>query len=456
MTRVWLLALVALLLPQASGFQFVLARLVRRMKTLRSGKIEAVRYAAELSPSQIRERSFRDHFDVLYRAAVAASGRAGEEMILMSDARWRDHLTPKGMDNLRKKHKVDFFKASSWLRKQHYKLIQAQLDSPDVPPAEFFDQLSEADEAAPTRLVDMSDEDRQLAKLFDPAHLPKREELVHEFPWLGTNISAEEQESINEKSLKALARVVGKSKPPPLPVMTPLDWVFFTTNAERKLCEVWTLEYLSALAEVLCSDPDSFREDAVVLEIAAGDGRLTHLLRQRVEAVCPDRTAGVTWVASDEEGNLADATNTFTVEEADAQTALQAHQPRIVLCSWMPLSTDLSAAIRDTPSVAMYILIGEADFGVCGEPWATWGLGKPEPGVKNYTEDGWQRENLHHLRPLQISRHDFPAAKYHSQTVLFRKNADAGDEGSAVPEEEQAAEGEAEQDGERGCEDAGK
>lgn len=54
--------------------------------------------------------------------------------------------------------------------------------------------------------------------------------------------------------------------------------------------------------------------------------------------------------------------------------ALAAHEPQIVLSSWMPMGRDWTAAVRRTPSVREYVLIGEADYGICGDPWLTWGF----------------------------------------------------------------------------------
>ena len=41
----------------------------------------------------------------------------------------------------------------------------------------------------------------------------------------------------------------------------------------------------------------------------------------------------------------------------DCGAALTRHQPHIVLCCWMPLGVDFTAAIRRTPTVQHYILV---------------------------------------------------------------------------------------------------
>ncbi|KAL2642051.1 hypothetical protein R1flu_009638 [Riccia fluitans] len=43
------------------------------------------------------------------------------------------------------------------------------------------------------------------------------------------------------------------------------------------------------------------------------------------------------------------------------------------MVSWMPMGVDWTAPMRTTVSVLEYILIGEMDDGICGDPWLTWG-----------------------------------------------------------------------------------
>jgi hypothetical protein len=52
-------------------------------------------------------------------------------------------------------------------------------------------------------------------------------------------------------------------------------------------------------------------------------------------------------------------TGAFAVERLDAEAALSAHAPRIVLCSWMPSGIDWTCAMRACPSVHEYLLLGE-------------------------------------------------------------------------------------------------
>ena len=63
-----------------------------------------------------------------------------------------------------------------------------------------------------------------------------------------------------------------------------------------------------------------------------------------------------------------------------AEEALEQFQPHIVLVSWMPLGMDFTTSIRATASVLEYILIGEADSGICGHPRLTWGIADSDDG----------------------------------------------------------------------------
>jgi len=71
------------------------------------------------------------------------------------------------------------------------------------------------------------------------------------------------------------------------------------------------------------------------------------------------------------------------------------HQPHVVICCWMELGQDWTADIRRSKSVREYILVGEADTGVCGCAEKTWGVGlnrgREQP---RYERDGFQRVGM--------------------------------------------------------------
>lgn len=109
------------------------------------------------------------------------------------------------------------------------------------------------------------------------------------------------------------------------------------------------------------------REQLKVLEVGAGEGRLSHFLQE----VINQKASGVIEVkATDDYSKIQPV---YEVKQMDYREALN-HQPDIVICSWMPPARDWSQAFRGTSSVREYLLIGEENKD-CGAP-ATW----PETG----------------------------------------------------------------------------
>ena len=111
-------------------------------------------------------------------------------------------------------------------------------------------------------------------------------------------------------------------------------------------------------------------------------------------------SSGARVVATDSYGwGLKKAASSFAhVEDMAFEAALKKHEPRVVLVSWMPMGVDWTAAIRATPSVQEYVLVGEADDGCCGHNWLTWGNpafqaqgGGTCAGVPPYVAEGWTR-----------------------------------------------------------------
>lgn len=113
-----------------------------------------------------------------------------------------------------------------------------------------------------------------------------------------------------------------------------------------------------------------------ILEVGAGNGELTHYLRAALRrashtaggreesggysVVACDASSGGQWPwsASPADGRFG------RVEGLDYREALQLYRPHVVLCSWMPMGEDWSAAFRRCPSVREYVLLGEVYDGV--------------------------------------------------------------------------------------------
>mmetsp|Transcript_48533 Transcript_48533/g.97643 ORF Transcript_48533/g.97643 Transcript_48533/m.97643 type:complete len:412 (-) Transcript_48533:232-1467(-) len=189
------------------------------------------------------------------------------------------------------------------------------------------------------------------------------------------------------------------------------------------------------------SSAPSIEETVTVLELGAGDGRLSHFLRPKLASSLP--TSAFRVVATDNgswklkgAGKLAATEGFVKVEKLDFAAALAKHAPQVVLTSWMPMGQDWTEAIRATPSVQEYILIGEADGGCCGHNWKTWGNSNfIESGEENsgdetqplapFVADGWTRHDVTALSQLQLSRFDSEEFVGSSCTVSFKRKAEA-------------------------------
>jgi hypothetical protein len=86
--------------------------------------------------------------------------------------------------------------------------------------------------------------------------------------------------------------------------------------------------------------------DRSCLEIAAGDGTLARFLGE----------AGVNVTATDDY-SWRDVRFADTVLRQDARTALAAHRPEVVICSWPPAGNTFEHHVFKTRSVQLYILI---------------------------------------------------------------------------------------------------
>ncbi|MDD5623986.1 MAG: hypothetical protein PHI23_04740, partial [Candidatus Peribacteraceae bacterium] len=128
------------------------------------------------------------------------------------------------------------------------------------------------------------------------------------------------------------------------------------TCKERDIFDILTQEYVERLGRYLTERIRKLGEGgqmSTVLEVGAGDGRLTDALREQLAKQGIDN---VRMIAVD--SNEWDIKPTAPVERMEYQEALQTYHPQIVLCSWMPSLSDWTEEFRGTPSVQEYILIG--------------------------------------------------------------------------------------------------
>lgn len=186
--------------------------------------------------------------------------------------------------------------------------------------------------------------------------------------------------------------------------------------------EFLTREHVDQFAEYLKDRTASINHDTqkpvTILEVAAGDGRLAHFLRQRFQ-----KRPDISYIATDSgEWGIKPAFDHEPVEEMDVETSLRVHKPDIVICSWMPVQLDWSQHFRKTKSVQEYILIGETENGMCGDNWLTWGI-NPAQVTPPFVADGFSRHDLHEMQKYQICWSDgSPHDGIHSWTVSFRRN----------------------------------
>lgn len=205
------------------------------------------------------------------------------------------------------------------------------------------------------------------------------------------------------------------------------EWKKFCLDKERPIFEFFNEEYLSAFADYFVGKIQeqgaSEGRPLVILEIGAGNGKLSHFLQQKLEERAPKQTK----VVATDSGAWKLESN-FPVEQLKHDEAMEKYSPDIVVFSWMPYREDSSKEIRKFDSVQEYILIGETDGGCCGDEWETWGYSwswdEDDEGGKKvppYEADGFEREDLNDLSDLQICRTDEPGRYYHSWTVSFKR-----------------------------------
>jgi hypothetical protein len=203
-----------------------------------------------------------------------------------------------------------------------------------------------------------------------------------------------------------------------------MEWGSFCFNEKSPVYECWNKEHLEGLTNYLIQrvrelSPNNPNKPITILEVAAGNGRLSYFLQQMLEKKAPGQ---INIVATDSGDWKIEPL--FPVQQMDYAEALEKIQPQIVITSWMPVGKDFTAAFRKTGSVKEYILIGETDQGCCGDQWLTWGFSEDqdkEKEISPYEADGFEKTELNEL-PLQICRTDNNfGCFFHSHTVSFQK-----------------------------------
>lgn len=195
------------------------------------------------------------------------------------------------------------------------------------------------------------------------------------------------------------------------------EWLMFCLKQDPEFfCfyELINKEFIDLFSEYLVERASIYSGNTetpiTVLEVGAGSGRLAHFIRRSLTG--HEETI---YVATDSgHWNIPILFRGEVITGKDHHASLQEYQPTIVIASWMPESEDWTTDFRAKPSVREYLLIGETDWGYCGNPWLTWG--------PPYILDGFERFDLDDISKYQICWSDgSPYHNIHSKTVSFRR-----------------------------------
>lgn len=202
--------------------------------------------------------------------------------------------------------------------------------------------------------------------------------------------------------------------------------------------EIWNKEYMKEISNYMSKRLDELGatpEGPVrVVEVGAGDGRLSHFLNKYMG----DDSGRVEIITTDS-GEWTEIDQLQDVKQYSAKEAVQEFEPEIVISSWMPRSIDFTKDFRAQESVQEYLLIGEPWTGITGKRWETWGnsYGIPEETLQAFEgkvalekeipapfeQDGFSKEDLKDLSDLQMCRTDYPSSEQwdHSRTISFKR-----------------------------------
>lgn len=190
--------------------------------------------------------------------------------------------------------------------------------------------------------------------------------------------------------------------------------------------EILNDDHLEALALYISERVKEYGATAenplTILELGAGNGRLAHFLREKLEKIAPGQ---IKLIATDSGSWRIEPI--FPVEKLGHQEALQKYKPQIAIFSWIPSGKDPTKDIRKTPEVKEYILIGDPEL--CGEDWDTYGnntqgqFPREEGKIPPYEEDGFSSTDLSNISGLQMSIGDNRGSHFHSKTISFKRTS---------------------------------
>jgi hypothetical protein len=198
------------------------------------------------------------------------------------------------------------------------------------------------------------------------------------------------------------------------------EYRVFFFDKDNPVFEVLNKEFISALGDYFSQRAAALgatKESPItVLEVGAGNGRLTHFLRKSLEEKCPGK---INIIATDN-GSWG-LQERFPVEKISHKEALEKYNPKIVIFSWMPYEEDITNDFRSAKNVDEYILIGDSEC--CGDEWRTWGHddGTHRGELAPYIVDGFDYEYLPEIGKHQLGRTDHNDLHNHSKTASFKR-----------------------------------
>jgi hypothetical protein len=211
---------------------------------------------------------------------------------------------------------------------------------------------------------------------------------------------------------------------------------FWKTCEERAIFELYSNELITHLFQYLKERVKHYnnnkgeREDLVVLEVGAGNGKLTAALKKKFEEDASTASSSSSPRLVFHATDIRPPKTTTTVKRMNSRRAITKYKPSFVICAWMPSGVDLTSDMRQSTFTTEYILIGPPNTSNSGDAWATWGISSPElvenygldPNAKPpYVEDNWCRYDLDLLSSFCCGRFDVDSSHPFSKVVSFRR-----------------------------------
>lgn len=176
--------------------------------------------------------------------------------------------------------------------------------------------------------------------------------------------------------------------------------------------QILTQEFIDSLSDFLSGEIETLPQKSIsILEVGAGNGRLTHFLKEAILKKIKDKEVAFkavddfSWHNSFGGGGPIQIKKIFDVEEISAEEALK-DNPDIIISSWMPKDKDWTKLFRDNKAVKTFILIGEESN--CGTK-ASW------KSDKNFQRNGLEVEG-------SVSWSDFIPGENRSKVAAFIRN----------------------------------